>query len=122
MTARRDAPTPPGVFKAQRARHLADQRLYDAIKRLRAEPEVWVTWRGERMRLIPPSADSAMHYRAPVVAHFGCYGLQIGQEHERGDESFIRYQGQGRPCDRPWTKALAIVEERHPVAPAPPPG
>lgn len=116
-----------GEFLKVRNRHKAMQALFDALKRLKTEPEVWVSWHGERLKLA-----NYQSYGDPVgrevIAHFGRFGFQIGQEVESGAEMYLIYYNpdRGEPqstkryrpprpkhCRRPLSKGLAVVVERH---------
>lgn len=116
-----------GEFLKIRNKHRANQALFDAFKRLRTEPEVWVTWHGERLKLVnyQSCGDEA---GLAVIAHFGRFGFQIGQETgdganmcliyynpDRGEPQSTKRYRPPRPlhCRRPLSKGLAVVVERH---------
>lgn len=96
----------------------APQHVYDALKKVRTEGEAWVTWQGERLRLVPVGEHddqftgiikSGRAHGGIALAWVDGYkdGLRV-YEGSKGEP------GRGRARRVQWDQILAVVKERHP--------
>lgn len=97
---------------------LSLQHVYDAIKRVRADGEAWVTWKGKRLRLVEPDADeriqgdAIVRSRAPggiALAWFDGYKDVGGRV-----RIYEAFPGTANSYITSWDNILAIVVEQHP--------
>jgi hypothetical protein len=93
----------PGEFKAQQHAHKRQQAVYDAIKKCRETGEAFVTFKGERLKLLPAGSEGYPEFalvkargriRFAYLVHkdglgatlldepFGCSGSQVRFPHE----------------------------------------
>ena len=89
------------------------QHVYDAIKLARETGEAWVTWNGERLRLVPldiDAAQQAMHFEAIVKARKRG-GIELTWVDAYKDVG-SRLRNATRRFG--WDQVLVVVAERHP--------
>lgn len=94
------------------------QHVYDAIKKAREVGEAWVTWNGERLRLVPPDIDKWLgqgYFEAIVKrARRVPGGLRIEALNAYKDgETRPRSHFTGRQLG--WSDICAVIVERHPL-------
>ena len=92
----------------------APQHVYDAIKKAREEGEAWVTWNGERLRLVPVSDDYGSHFTAIVKsrrAHGSIALAEVDAYKDVGSRVRI-YEGDSSRMAS-WEQVLVVVAERH---------
>jgi hypothetical protein len=115
-----------GEFKAARARHIAKQELYDAIKLSREVGESWVNLGDKRLHL--KSADFMLdavfgeYNRALVMTRDG--GILLGEITDKDGVSFFpdnqhfnykQYRETGPRCHKiQYGDIVALVIEEHP--------
>lgn len=115
-----------GEFKAARARHIAKQELYDAIKLSREAGESWVNLGDKRLHL--KSADFMLdavfgeYSRALVMTRDG--GILLGEITDKDGVSFFpdnqhfdykQYRETGPRCHKiQYGDIMALVVEEHP--------
>lgn len=118
----REAGRKPGEARAARVRHLAQQALRDSLARMRREGEAWVTFRGQRLRIVPfdpatgrPSTECLVHHEGRVSGALVSdeqyrVGLPPHSWHARFDD--------GRSAIIKEHDVLAVIVAQHPRGPA----
>jgi len=96
----------------------APQHVYDAIKRVREEGEAWVTWNGQRLRLVPVG-DYDIQFTGIIRSGRAHGGIALAWV-DGYKEGLRVYEGgngeplMGRSRRVQWDQVLVRVEERHP--------
>ena len=97
----------------------APQHVYDAIKKARLEGEAWVTWGGERLKLVPIDESFTGGVFDAIVKDRGAHGgirlMNVNAYKDVGNRVRNGFnEGDFRNFHFSWKNVLVAVVERHP--------